>query len=139
MTIKQTFDILKYGPMNPDKVRSIIDQYWEDTRGGEYIDDWVDSPVKNTSDSKSTITHFFYLWVYYDDSIKHTVIAFVPREHDFPSVEWQKSNKIIMAVMVNQNDPEEVYTMFHEHYMELHQEAMFKEYQENYPDGSFEH
>lgn len=139
MTIKQTYDILKYGPMTPDKVRGIIDLYWENNRGGEYISDWTDAPVIHTSESKSTTTHFFYLWVYYDDRIKSTVIAFVPREHDFPSVEWQQSNQIITAVAVGDIDQDEVYIIFHDYFMDLYKDAMYKEYQENYPDGDFEH
>ena len=140
MSSKTTYDILKYGHMFPDKVRSIIDIYLEDSRKGYWHSDWIIIIMENTVDSKFVETHFFKIWVYYDTKNDKTVVAFVPRyQEDIPSTnKWVQVSQGVIAIDVTDMDTDEVYMEFHEFFEELNQMCLATEYAENFPDDTFE-
>ena len=140
MSSKTTHDILKYGPMFPDKVRSIIDIYLEDSRSGYWRSDWIVIVIECAVDSKYVETHFFKIWVYYDIKNDKTVVAFVPRyQEDMPSAnKWVQVSQGVMAIDVTDMDTDEVYMEFHDFFEELNQICLATEYSENFPDGGYE-
>lgn len=136
MDVKQTYDILKYGTMNPDKVRSIIDTYIKDSRDGYYTSGWIELPVKQTIESKYNETHFFKIWVYFDTKMEATIFAFIPRYlEDLPTANfWQQVGNGTVAVNVSNMDVDEVYINFHEWFEELNKICIAHEYKENWGD-----
>jgi hypothetical protein len=136
MSKKETHDILKYGNMFPDKVRSIIDIYLEDSRNGYWRSEWIVIVIESTVDSKYVETHFFKIWVYYDIRNDKTVVAFVPRyQEDMPSSNgWVQVSQGVIALDVTHMDTDEVYMEFHEFFEELNQMCLATEYSENFPD-----
>ena len=66
MSSKTTYDILKYGIMPPDRIRDIVDLYWDDAWGGYYKSDWLPADINGTTESEYSTTHFYHIWVYYD-------------------------------------------------------------------------
>lgn len=137
---KTTHDILKYGTMFPDKVRSIIDTYLLDSRSGYWRSDWIVIVIECTVDSKFVETHFFKIWVYYDTKNNKTIVAFVPRyQEDIPSATgWVQVSQGVIALDVTDMNTDEVYMEFHEFFEELNQICLSTEYSENFPDDSFE-
>jgi len=131
-----TMDILKYGNMFPDKVRSIIDTYLEDSRSGYWRSDWTNVDIEHTVESKYVETHFFKIWVYYDTNTDRTVVAFVPKyQEDMPSANtWVQVSQGVIALDVTDMDTDEVYMEFHEFFEELNQICLANEYNENWPD-----
>lgn len=135
MNSKTTYDILKYGPMFPDKVRSIIDVYLEDSRSGYWKSEWKEIIIKDTSDSKFMETHFFKVWVYFDTTGEATIIAIVPRYLVTPLTRnnWVQVSQGVIAIDVTNINKDDVYIKFHEYYEELTQLCLMAEYKENYP------
>jgi len=141
MDSKTTHDILKYGVMYPDKVRDIITTYMEDRNTNDYYTEWEDFVIKEAVDSKTMKTHFFRIWVYNDSKYNETVFGFIPRNNDYvPALSrWTNVSQGILCVDVTDDSEEEVYTKFHEYYEELNQVCLQEEYNNNYPEGGFEH
>ena len=141
MSSKRTHDILKYGSMYPDKVRAIISTYMEDRDINGYYSDWEVFKVKGTSESEVMETHFFRVWVYYDDGHQEVLFGLIPRHlEDAPAIsKWAQVGQGIICIDVTDKDVEEVYTLFHEYYEELNQICLIEEYKRNYPDGGFSH
>lgn len=136
----KTFNILKYGSMTPEKVRDIIDLYWDDVWPGYYKSDWTVAKVDGTSESEYCETHFYKLWVYYDNSWCQTLVAFVPENiKEFPSSKWLQVAMIVVNVDLTDKTDDEAYELFAEYYKELHQIREFEEYKENFPDGDWTH
>jgi hypothetical protein len=140
MNSKTTYDILKYGPMTPDRVREIIDLYWDDVWPGYYKSDWEVADVKGTTESEYCETHYYKLWVYHDDKHGQVLTAFVPENIDeFPSNKWLQVAMIIITVDFTDKSEDDVYAIFADYYKELHDIREFEEYKENFPDGDWTH
>jgi hypothetical protein len=131
----KTFNILKYGTMTPEKAREVIDLYWDDAWPGYHKSDWTIAKVKGTSESEYCITHFYKLWVYYDDKWCQTLVAFIPEFIDgFPSNKWLQVAMIIVTMDITDKSEDEVYELFAQNYKELHDISAFEEYKRNFPD-----
>jgi len=141
MSAKTTHDILKYGQMYPDKVREIITTYMEDRDINGYYTEWEMFDVKGTSDSEVMETHFFRVWVYYDDGHQQVLYGLIPRHlEDAPTIsKWGQVGQGIICVDVTNKDTDEVYTSFHEYYEELYQIFLMEEYKREFPDGGYSH
>ena len=125
--------------MTPEKVREIIDIYWDDVWGGHYKSDWEIATVDGTSESEYCDTHYYKLWVYYDEKWCQTLVAFVPQFIDgFPSSKWLQVQLVIITIDFTGNTEDEVYEIFAEHYKELHAICAWEEFKEEYPDGDWE-
>lgn len=134
--MKKTYDTLRYGQMYPDKVRSIIDTYLDDSRNDYWRSDWTNVVIEDTVDSEYVETHFFKIWVYYDNINDKTVVAFVPRfMEDMPSASlWVQVSQGVIALDVTDMETDDVYMEFHEFFEELNQMCLMEEYREDYPD-----
>jgi len=141
MNSKQTFDILKYGPMTPDRVREIITTYMMDRDINGYYTNWKTFDIPEASDSEVMDTHFFRVWVYHDGKYSETIFGLIPKhiEHVPAISKWIQVGQGIICVDVTGKNEEEVYTLFHEYYEELTQICLQEEYNNNYPEGGFEH
>jgi hypothetical protein len=135
MNSKNTYDILKYGSMYPDRIRQIIDLYWWDSRPGAFKDEWLPADVDGTSESMYTKTHFYKIWVYHDNKWQQNLIAFVPNFiEQFPSSKWLQVQMIVINLDVTDHDEDEVYMAFHEYYEELNKICIAEEYRKNFPE-----
>lgn len=140
MTQQQTYDILKYGPMYPQKVRDIITEYFESSPG-RYYSDWEEFNNVGTSDGQLTNTHFIKIWVYYDDIDNRLVLAlFVRDETNLEEVKnrYITINNCVVLDCTNLNH-EQVLIEFHELYEDVYRICQYKEWNDEYPNGSFEH
>lgn len=120
--------------MFPDKVRSIIDMYLEDSRNGYWRSEWIKVEIEHTVESKYVETHYFKIWVYYDNKGNKTVVAFVPRyQEDIPSANgWVQVSQGVIALDVTNMNTDEVYMEFHEFFEELNQICLANEYRDNW-------
>ena len=135
MNSKKTYDILKYGSMTPDRVRDIIDLYWDDEWHGFYKSDWEIAKIDGTTESEYCETHYYKLWVYHDEKWGQVLIAFIPEFiNDFPSSKWLQVALIVITIDVTDKDEDEVYDLFKQHYYELHRICEFEEYRQNFPE-----
>jgi len=136
MNSKNTYDILKYGSMYPDRIRSIIDLYWYDSREHSYKSEWLPATIDGTTESMYTKTHFYKIWVYHDNKWGQNLIAFIPSFIEgFPSSRWLQVQMIIINIDVTDKDEDEVYMLFHEYYEELHKICLMEEHKENFPEN----
>ena len=135
MSLKQTYDTLKYGAMHPDKVRYVVETYLNDSRPNLPVD-WYNVPITGATESKCADTLFFKIWVYHDTNMDVTMISFVPRYLDhMPSVMyWSQVSQGIVALNVSEMSMEEVYMKFHEFFEELNHVCFQFEEQENNSD-----
>ena len=139
--VKRTHDILKYGNMYPDKVREIITTYMEDRDINGYYTEWEVFKVKGASESEVMETHFFRVWVYYDDGHQQVLYGLIPRHlEDAPAIsQWAQVGQGVICVDVTDKTTDEVYQSFHEYYEELNQVCLHEEYKRNFPDGGWSH
>jgi hypothetical protein len=140
MTQQQTYDILKYGPMYPQRVRDIITEYFE-LNPSRYFGDWEEQNDIGTSDGQSAKTHFIKIWVYYDDIDNRLVLALFVRDENHL---LEVKNRYItinncIVIDVTHLSEEQVLIEFHELYEDVVRICTYIEYMENYPNGSFEH
>jgi hypothetical protein len=140
MTPQQTYDILKYGPMYPQRVRDIITEYFE-LNPSRYFGDWEEQNDIGTSDGQSAKTHFIKIWVYYDDIDNRLVLALFVRDENHL---LEVKNRYItvnncIVIDVTHLSEEQVLIEFHELYEDVVRICTYIEYMENYPNGSFEH
>ena len=140
MNKQQTYDILKYGPMYPQRVRDIITEYFELTPE-RYFGDWEDYDDIGTSDGQTVITHFIKIWVYYDDIDNRLVLSLMVRDEDYLDEVKNKYITVKNCVVMDMTllSPEMVMYEFHELFEDVYRICQYKEWNDNYPNGSFEH
>jgi len=140
MTQQQTYDILKYGPMYPQRVRDIITEYFE-LNPSRYFGDWEEQNDIGTSDGQSAKTHFIKIWVYYDDIDNRLVLALFVRDENHLLEVKNRYITINNCIVIDAThlSEEQVLIEFHELYEDVVRICTYIEYMENYPNGSFEH
>ena len=111
--------------MSPSKAKEIISEYFEKTEleKYEYWSGWQNID----GDDYSGYTHFMTF------DIKHVdgkIFIYIISNQD------DTVKQIIDITMLN---PQEVIDGFSNYYEEIHKELKWKEYQDNYPEGGWEH
>jgi hypothetical protein len=140
MTQQQTYDILKYGYMNPQKVRDIITDHFESSTE-HYYSDWEEYNNVDTSDGQLTNTHFIKIWVYYDDIDNRLVLALFVRDEEYLNEVKNRYITINNCVVIDCTHltSQQVLVEFQELFKDVHRICQYKEWNDNYPNGSFEH
>lgn len=135
MSSKTTYDILKYGIMPPDRIRDIVDLYWDDAWGGYYKSDWLPADINGTTESEYSTTHFYHIWVYYDTTKDQSVVAFIPEFiSGFPCKNWLSLGLVNVVADLTDKTEDEAYEIFGECYKELHDISAWEEYKNEYPE-----
>lgn len=140
MTIQQTYEILKYGYMNPNRVREILTNYFN-LEPHRYVDEWTEYNEVGTSSGMFTKTHFNKIWVYYDDIDNRLVIAIYCKDYiDFELVDRHYitiKNAVVMDVTnITEN---QLTSDFHDLFEDINRMCLSNEYKQNFPDGGYEH
>lgn len=140
MSKKTTYDILRYGTTTPDKVRSVVDLYWDKEYDGYHKSDWQPALVNGAIESQYCSTHFYMFWVYYDTKHSQLLISFIPEFIDeFPTESYLEDQLISIVLDVTDKDLDDIYTIFGNTFKQLHTTAEFEEYKENFPDNDWEY
>lgn len=121
--------------MPPNRIRNIIDLYWDDAWPGYYKSDWEHTDIDDATESEYCKTHYYYLWVYYDINKDKSVVSFIPEFiTDFPNSNWLSLGLVNVVVDLSDKTEDEAYEIFGESYKELHDISAWEEYKENFPD-----
>jgi hypothetical protein len=110
--------------MSPTKAKDIISEYFEKIQleNYEYWSGW-----ENIDDDFSGYTHFLAFDI---KQVDGKILIYIISRND-------STIKHIIDITVL--TPEEVVDEFSSYYEEIRKQEAWKEYQKNYPDGSFEH
>ena len=136
----KTFNILKYGTMPPERIRDIVDLYWDDAWGGYYKSDWIPTQIDGTTESEYCTTHFYNIWVYYDILKCQSVASFIPEFiSGFPCKNWLKLGLVNVVADLTDKTEDEAYEIFSDCYKELHDMSAFEEYKREFPNGGYSH
>ena len=126
--------------MPPDRIRDVIDLYWDDAWPGYYKSDWGPAVITGTTESEYCKTHYYYLWVYYDINKDQSVVAFIPEFiTGFPRTNWLSLGLVNVVIDLSDKTEFDAYQIFADNYKELHDICAWEEYQREYPDGDFSH
>lgn len=140
MTKQQTYEILKYGYMNPNRVRQILSNYF-DIEPNRYVSDWTEFNDIGTSSGMFVKTHFLKIWVYYDDLDNRLIIALYCNDKlDYNLVQQHYiaiNNSIAMDVTDLTED--ELTSEFHDIFEDINRMCLSNEYKRNFPGGGYEH
>ena len=136
ITSKQTYDMLRYGRVNPDSVRECIQDYFVREHPDEYFTDWKNVDPYSIEDSKYMDTHFMRICVAYDLEFEKVMVCL--------SIEDDYANKLthydytfpgsICFIVGNDVSFDEITDTFGDMYMDIHQNCLMIEHRQNFPD-----
>lgn len=136
ITMKQTFDMLRYGRVSPNSVRDCITDYFNNEHRDEFYTDWKNVDPYSIEDSKYMDTHFMKICVGYDLQFEKVMVCL--------SIDDEYSDKLthydytfpgsICFTVDNEVSFDDVLDIFRDMYMDIHQNCLMIEHNLNFPN-----